>query len=186
MHPFSGEFALADGVAGTSGSVWAHMTIDAFGTPWTFLTYQRSHHQIFLFYTIARSSYPSKSPCTGYSWRWSGCFRSHLRSTHNRARIDILIQICNLRDRTMCREVECLETRIQNRMPAGQSAKGFKSVIGQMGSFRHRQNQLTLPNGLQCTEAQPDRSIVSFISMANDKDSINSTIFGLILRGGHP
>ena len=64
----------------------------------------------------------------------------------------------------------------------------LKLVIGQNGSiFRNRKKQqLTLPNGLQFTEAQSDGQIVSFISMANCKESINSTIFGLILRGGAP
>lgn len=53
VHAFSGEFALADWVAGASGDAGAHMTIDTFGSPWTFFTCQhkqRSHQQIFLFY----------------------------------------------------------------------------------------------------------------------------------------
>ena len=53
-------------------------------------------------------------------------------------------------------------------------------------SFLDWKNQLTLPNGLRCTKTQPGGRIVSFISMANSKSSINSTIFGLILRGGPP
>ena len=40
MHPFSGEFALADRVAGAFGGERAHMAVDAFGTPWTFFPYQ--------------------------------------------------------------------------------------------------------------------------------------------------
>ena len=51
VHAFSGEFALADSVAGASGSTGAHVTVDTLGTPWTFFPYQiqtRSHQQIFL------------------------------------------------------------------------------------------------------------------------------------------
>lgn len=40
MHAFSGEFALAEGVTGALGPVGAHMTIDAFGSPWTLLSYK--------------------------------------------------------------------------------------------------------------------------------------------------
>lgn len=40
MHTVSRELALADRVAGASGRAGAHMTIDAFGTPRTFFTYQ--------------------------------------------------------------------------------------------------------------------------------------------------
>jgi len=36
VHAFSGEFALADRVAGAPGGERAHMAVDAFGTPWTF------------------------------------------------------------------------------------------------------------------------------------------------------
>ena len=52
MHAFAGEFTLAGSVAGASGGTGAHMTIDAFGTPWAFFSYQtqtRPHQQIFLF-----------------------------------------------------------------------------------------------------------------------------------------
>jgi len=52
VHAFSREFALADGVAGAPGGAGAHMTVYAFGTPWTLFSYQtqtRSHQQIFLF-----------------------------------------------------------------------------------------------------------------------------------------
>lgn len=40
MHAFSGEFALADGVTGALGAVGAHMTVYAFGSPWTLLSYK--------------------------------------------------------------------------------------------------------------------------------------------------
>ena len=59
VHAFSGEFALADSVAGASGGTGAHMTVDAFGSPWTFFSYQtrtRSHQQIFLFHTRSNTS----------------------------------------------------------------------------------------------------------------------------------
>ena len=54
VHAFSREFAFADGVAGASGGIGAHMAVDAFGSPWTFFSYQtrtRSHQQIFPFHT---------------------------------------------------------------------------------------------------------------------------------------
>ena len=50
VHAFSSEFASADSVAGAPGGTGAHMTIHAFGTPWTFFSYQtqtRSHQQNF-------------------------------------------------------------------------------------------------------------------------------------------
>ena len=40
MHALAGEFALAEGVAGAPWDTGAHMTIDAFGSPWTLLSYK--------------------------------------------------------------------------------------------------------------------------------------------------
>jgi len=48
MHAFSGEFALADRVAGASRGAGAHMTIDAFGAPWTFFTLQNRRARVIL------------------------------------------------------------------------------------------------------------------------------------------
>ena len=68
VHAFSRELALADSVAGASGSAGAHMTIDAFGTPWAFVsckTRTRSHQQILFFLCAIQCERADTSPGRG-------------------------------------------------------------------------------------------------------------------------
>jgi hypothetical protein len=55
--------------------------------------------------------------------------------------------------------VECLETeaRLHANRAIRKGEEGFQvSNRSKRGHFRDRKNQLTFPNGLQFTEAQPD------------------------------